>query len=97
MLSRDWFSVGVRLFGIWVMYDGFTYLLGYIADRVVQMSRSEIARELDPVRSTPSYYVVFGVGTIALGFFLTSGAEQLTRWAFKEPSPAAKDSSDPPE
>jgi hypothetical protein len=90
MRPRDWFSVGVRLFGIWVIYDGFTYLVGFLAERVVQLSRSEFARDLEP-RAASGYYIFFGIASLAFGFVLISGAERITRWLFGEQLPTEND------
>ena len=85
MRPRDWFSVGVRLFGVWVIYDGFIYLLTFLANRLSQLARSDIARELDPPRYSSVFYIVSSLGSIAFGFVLIYGAERITRWAFSEP------------
>jgi hypothetical protein len=94
MRPRDWFSVGVRLFGLWVIYDGFGFLLGVLANRLEQLSPS-VVRSLEPSRFSPIYGLVFAIGSMALGFILIAGAERLTRWAFNETSP--EDAASAPE
>jgi hypothetical protein len=84
MRPRDWFSVGVRLLGLWAIFDGSTYLLRFLAMSLAQASRSDIARQLDQDLYAPAYYISFGAGAIAIGFILLSSAERLTKWAFKE-------------
>jgi hypothetical protein len=92
MRPRDWFSVGVRLLGVWVIYDGFVYLLAVLSESLTHFSRSEIARSLT-TESKPSIdYAVYAVGALGFGFVLISGTERLTRWAFNEPSPVEVES-----
>jgi hypothetical protein len=83
MRPRDWFSVGARLFGIWVFYRGFVYLLYFIADCVTQLSRSELSREFEK-SLWRSDYVVSGIALMGVGYLLVFHAERLTRAAFKE-------------
>jgi hypothetical protein len=92
MSARDWFSVGVRLLGVWVIYDGFVYLLAVLSEGVSHFSRSEVSRSLTAESQPPIDYAFYAVGALAFGFVLISGAERLTRWAFNEPSPAEDES-----
>jgi hypothetical protein len=95
MRPRDWFSVGVRLLGVWIIYDGFVYLLAVLSEGVSHFSRSGASRSLT-TESTPSIdYTFYAVGALGFGFVLISGAERLTRWAFNEPSPAEDESPAP--
>jgi hypothetical protein len=88
MRARDWFGVGIRLLGVYVIYDAFNFLVGFFARRMVE---SEIARELGGSKSAPAYYLVYAVCLAASGFILIWGAERLTRWAFNEPAAEPKD------
>ncbi|HEY3391753.1 MAG TPA: hypothetical protein VGK58_03540 [Lacipirellulaceae bacterium] len=97
MRPRDWFSVGVRLLGVWAVYDGFIYLMGVLADRLTDFSRSEAVRQFETSPDTTTRYLVYAVGSVALCFILISGAERLTRWAFNEPQPAEDNRSEQPE
>jgi hypothetical protein len=90
MRPRDWFGVGVRLLGLYVVYDGFSYLVGFLARRMVD---SRIARELGG-GSVPGYYLVYAVCFLAFGFLLLWGAERLTRWAFNEPDTTAPEQNE---
>ena len=46
MQARDWFLVGLRLFSVWVLYNGFTYLFYYFAERVEMLLPASLAPEL---------------------------------------------------
>jgi hypothetical protein len=91
MRPRDWFSVGVRLFGVYVFFRGFAQLLGLFADTVSQASRAQLAREFDSASAPRGYILVFVVGYFALSYTLVFGGERLTRLAFHEPSPLEDD------
>ena len=87
MLPRDWFSVGLRLFGVYVFYRGVSYLLATLADKLDLLSKSQISRDLEIYQAHNGYYLMMSVGFMGLGFLLIYGAERITRWAFNEPSP----------
>lgn len=84
MGPRDWFSVGVRLLGVYVFYRSVAHWLILLADIV---SRSELSNELDTSPSQTGEILVFAVGNLVLSYVLIFGADRLTRWAFNEPSP----------
>jgi len=86
MRPRDWFSVGVRLFGLWVFYRGFVDAILFVVDRMELISRSQVSRELDASQSRAGYYAIFAISQMALAYLLVFGAERLTGWAFKEPA-----------
>lgn len=89
MHPRDWFAVGVRLFGVYVFYRSIAYFLSFLSYRLDLMSRSGLAQELDTSQSHSSYYGVFAAGYFALSYVLVFGAERITRWAFGETPEAA--------
>ena len=97
MSPRDWFSVGVRLLGVWIIYDGFVYLLAVLSEGVSRMSQSEVSRSLATESKPPIDYAFYAAGALGFGFVLISGAERLTRWAFNEPSPVKVESPVPSE
>lgn len=87
MTPRDGFSVGIRLFGIYAIYEGFMDLWFPLASRLWELSRSDVMRELDESRLGPGLYLIYAVGSMAFGIILLIKAERITRWAFSEPSP----------
>ena len=89
MRPRDWFSVGVRLFGLWVFYRGFADLLT-LGTLVMGISPSAtIDRGFGEGASTASnYYLWYAAGYFALAAYLLLGADHLTRWLFDEPHPS---------
>jgi hypothetical protein len=86
MGPRDWFSVGVRLLGVYVFYRAVAQWLGLFAEMFAQVTRSELSRDLGNSESRNGYVVVFGVGYLILSYFFIFGAERLTRLAFNEQS-----------
>jgi hypothetical protein len=84
MRPRDWFSVGVRLFGVWVFYRGFAYLLAFGAARFDLRYSSSLAAELDVSRGTELYFLWYAVGYSTLAAFFVFGAERLTKVVFNE-------------
>jgi hypothetical protein len=86
MLPRDWFSVGLRLFGVYVFYRGVTYLLATVADKFDLISRSQISRDLETYQAHDGYYLMMSLGLMGFALVLIYGAERITRWAFSEPS-----------
>jgi hypothetical protein len=87
MGPRDWFSVGVRLFALWVIYDGVTYLMAVFANRLVYFTQPDAITGFNAPQHTLTDYAVYSVGALCGGFALLVKAEELTRWAFKEPPP----------
>jgi hypothetical protein len=73
MNERDWFFVGVRLFGVWVLLDAVTearYLI-------------EIAFSLaQPVRTPVGVYVLHLAIDLLVGFYLLAGAPGIGRFVF---------------
>lgn len=87
MRPRDWFSVGTRLFGLYVCLRGFAYLLLVLADSLSLLTSSDLSREWETARAHRSADMVFAGGYIGLGFILVYGAERITRLAYNEPAP----------
>jgi hypothetical protein len=87
VLPRDWFSVGLRLFGVYVFYRGVSYLLATLADKLELLSRTQISRDLEMYQAHNGYYLMMAIGFMGFGFLLIYGAEGVTRWKFNESSP----------
>lgn len=86
MRPRDWFSVGIRLFGVWVLYRGFTHLLG-VGTFVFGLAPKVFARDFDDAHTGLMYDLWFAAGFFALAIYFMFAAEHLTRWVFNEPEP----------
>ena len=73
MDKRDWFFVGVRLFGVWVLLDAVTearYLI-------------EIAFSLaQPVRTPVGVYILHLAMDVIVGFYLLAGAPGIGGFVF---------------
>jgi hypothetical protein len=84
MRPRDWFSVGVRLFGVWVFYRGFSSALdiGAFQSRIGQSYAMASQGGITPGMGAPLLW--YPVGYFLLAIYLLFGAEHLTRWVFKE-------------
>jgi len=84
MRPRDWFSVGVRLFGVYVFFRGFGDLLSSTAYALKLIPQSTSIRELNETPRAEIYYLWFAAGYFAFAIYCVFGAEHLTKWAFKE-------------
>src|SRR5690242_19934313 len=73
MKPRDWFVVGVKLFGIWL-------LINCIEDMryVVEI----YAGFFNPPRTPLASYWIHGAADLVVGLYLLSGAPLLTTWAY---------------
>jgi hypothetical protein len=91
MRPRDWFSVGIRLLGAWLYYqalDYFMFCLGWYLE-ITQSSRLGPEDEIKSI----TYNFMHGAAVFALGTYFLFRAENLTRWAFKEPQVDADDTA----
>ena len=84
MRPRDWFSVGVRLLGVYAFYHSVGQWLVIIGDRVNSFAKSDLSKEFDKSLLPITPYLVFAIGYLVLSYVLVFGAERLTRWAFNE-------------
>jgi hypothetical protein len=85
MRPRDWFSVGVRLLGVWFSTRGVTDLLT-AGTYVLGLAPKALTDRHDDLRTGVTYNLWYAAGTLALAIYLVFGAEHLTRWAFQEPT-----------
>jgi hypothetical protein len=90
MRPREWFSLGVRLLGVWVLYRGFGDLL-HLGTSVLGLRPASIAKEWDDLHSAQMYDLWFAAGYLAFAIYLLFGAEHLTRWVFGESTPKPND------
>jgi hypothetical protein len=85
MAPRDWFSVGVRLIGVWVFYErGFAYFLSFAAFRLNRSDQSAFGEQFDSGSGGDLYYLWYAIGCTILSLYFVFGADHLTRWAFHE-------------
>jgi hypothetical protein len=73
MTPRDWFLVGVRLFGVWWILQGITEVYDLIII---------LAKLYTPQATAPVVYLVHAVIYFVVGWYLLHGAPSLTRPAF---------------
>jgi hypothetical protein len=93
MRLRDWFSVGVRLLGVWFSARGVfdlltagTYILGIAPNSLVERH--------DDLHTGAMYNLWYAAGTLAFALYLLFGADHLTRWVYDEiPLPNDDDGS----
>ena len=83
MRPRDWFNVGVRLLGVWVLYRGFGDLL-HAGASLLGVKPESVIREFNDVHTAIMYDLWYAAGFLVLALYLIFGAEHLTRWAYKE-------------
>jgi hypothetical protein len=86
MRSRDWFSLGVRLLGVWVLYRAVGDLL-VLGSSVLGLSPESSLKQWNDTHTMHMYNMWYAVGYLAFAIYLMLGAEHLTRWVYSEPSP----------
>jgi len=72
MKPKDWFTVGVRLIGVWWLVEAAQESI-YLASAELGYLKSSIY--------TPGNYAVHAVGNLLVGLFLISGAQVLVAFA----------------
>ena len=87
MRPRDWFSLGVRLIGVGVLYHGVGDVL-HLGSTVLGLSPESTLKQWNDSHTMVMYDLWFAAGYLAFAVYLIFGAEHLTRKAFNEPSPA---------
>jgi hypothetical protein len=78
MRSRDWFALGVRLLGVWVLYQAIVLTL-HLGAAVLGISPSTITRDFDSAHTRIMYELWYVAGYLAFAFYLLIGAQHLTR------------------
>lgn len=73
MQPEDYFRLGIRFFGVIVLYWGLTMLLDSGLFRLGYFRVPE---------SSPGYYLVAGVAEVVVGAYLLYGAPLLVRFAY---------------
>jgi hypothetical protein len=90
MRPRDWFSVGVRLLGVWVLYRGVSDLL-HVGASVLGIRPVSITKEFNDAHTALMYDLWYAAGFLAFSLYLIFGAEHLTRWVYAESSLSSDD------
>jgi hypothetical protein len=88
MRPRDWFSVGLRLFGVWLVYRGVGDLLA-AASWLLGLTPRYVAKDFDDAHSGVMFSLMYSAGYFALSAYFLFGSEHLTRWSYDEPSPTS--------
>jgi hypothetical protein len=86
MRSRDWFALGVRLLGVWVLYRAVGDIL-HLGAAVLGLSAASVAREFDSTHTRIIYELWYVAGFLAFAFYLLLGAEHLTRAVYDNSPP----------
>lgn len=86
MQARDWFSVAVRVLGVWVIFCGFEQLFAF-ANLWFTPQEDPMFRPESRQMAQATVYLWYAGGYWVLGSFMLFGAEPLTRLAFREPLP----------
>ena len=75
MLAEDYFRLGIRMFGVLVLYWGLTMLLDSGLFRLGYFRVPE---------SSPTYYLVAGIAEIVIAVYLIYGAPLIVRFAYPQ-------------
>ena len=92
MRPRDWFLVGIRIFGAWPIYRGviettnfLTVLLGVMPDDY----RDQVFG--GSTERAATNYLLYAVANFVIGLYFVFGGESLTKWVFGEYPPESDD------
>ena len=80
MTSRDWFMVGARLLGLWILYQSVSYLSTYIDFELISGRGDDRHRTVN--------YLFYSMVDALLGFYLLFGTNHLARLVHNEPKPS---------
>ena len=87
MRPRDWFSVGVRLIGVWIVQRAFVYVLSMLAERLTYQDA------LDASKLHHDTEAIYSIELLIFGFLLVFGAERVTKLVYREPEADELDDS----
>jgi hypothetical protein len=71
MPSRDWFALGVRLLGVWVLYRSVQDWL-HVGMSIMGFVPASISKQFDDSHSTLMYDVWFAIGFLLLACIYSS-------------------------
>lgn len=76
MSARDWFILGCRLFGVWVVYMGVTYLASYLDARI---------GFAEPLSSgaRPAGLLIYAFAHLGFGVYLLFGTRHLASLCYE--------------
>lgn len=81
MTGRDWFTVGVRLLGAWVLWLALEYFIAYLGQRLDFLERL-------PQGQSPHYYLYLTACYLAVACYFLFGTRHLARLCYgEEPRP----------
>jgi hypothetical protein len=85
MSSRDWFSLGARLLGLWALYHGVGDLI-HLGSSVLGLSPESTLKQWNDAHTMHMYELWYAAGYLAFAIYLLLGAEHLTKWVYSESS-----------
>ena len=75
MQAEDYFRLGIRLFGVLVLYWGLTMLLD---SGLFHLGYFRVAE------SSPTYYLIYGIAEVVIAAYLIYGAPLIVRFAYPQ-------------
>ena len=91
MGPRDWFALGVRLFGIWLIARGMTYVASFADLKLYPVS--------DKARDSASAHLIYAMLDFGLAALFLLGTRTIVDWSYgEEPGGTAdpQETSEPP-
>ena len=88
MRDRDWFILGCRLFGVWVVYMGITYLVSYIDARIGYVDAMSPG-------SKPSGILIYAFTDLGFGFYLLFGTRHLAGLCYESEDAKSREQAVP--
>ena len=86
MQSRDWFGVGVRLFGVWELICAAGYLIAWIRVVVENAAAGSYFSLSEQASSEPRTYILYAGGSVLMASYLLFCTDHLTRLTFRSDS-----------
>jgi hypothetical protein len=84
MRPRDWFAVGVRLVGLWLILHGCILALSLLSSHLTD-ARSSIERDFAHASARMTGELIYIFGHWMIGGVVIYGAERVATWAYPEP------------
>jgi hypothetical protein len=88
MRPRDWFLVGIRLLGVYVVYRGVVETTNLLAVFFGAMPETYVQRDFGGSSWVAvKNYLLYAIANFALGLYFAYGGEEITKRVFDEYPP----------
>ncbi len=97
MSGRDWFLVGTRLIGVWVLYSAFSYVASALSIHFAM----RLGHRPDAPEGYPNVYLLDAAVLLCFAIYLLLGASHLANLCYgrdghRDPAKPAGPATEPP-